>query len=81
MAGLESSWRTPMVAACERFNAKMLDLIERSEGLEPDPATMSHAQQVACLMWTDPEEAVHRIKQAAAEAMACAATVRTPKRW
>jgi hypothetical protein len=49
--------------------------------MTPDPATMSHVQQVACLMWTDLEEAMRRLKQGAAEAVARAATVKTPKRW
>jgi hypothetical protein len=72
---------TGLAVARERFDAKLLDLIERSEGREPDPATLAHAQLVACLLWTDPEEAVRWLKHAAAEAMARAATVQTTKRW
>ncbi len=52
-------------AGVEKFHTKMLDLIERSEGMTPDPATMPHVEQMACLMWSDPEEAIAQIKAAA----------------
>ena len=56
-------------AGVKNFHTKMLDLIARSEHLTPDPATMSEAEQIACLAWTDPEEAERRLKATARHAL------------
>ena len=59
-----------LAAVRERFIAKMEDLAARMVGREPDPATMTEAEQVACLLNTDPEAAVARIKASVAAALA-----------
>ncbi len=59
-----------LAAVRERFIAKMEDLAARMVGREPDPATMTEAEQVACLLNTDPAAAIARIKAAAAAALA-----------
>ena len=55
-----------LAAAREQFMVKMLDLADRMLGREPDPATMTEAEQVACLLNTDPAAAIARIKARAA---------------
>ena len=59
-----------LAAVRERFIAKMEDLAARMIGREPDPATMTEAEQVACLLNTEPEAAVARIKASVAAALA-----------
>ena len=59
-----------MTAARERFIAKMEDLAARMVGREPDPATMTEAEQVACLLNIDPAAAIARIKASVAAAKA-----------
>ena len=55
-----------LAAAAEQFRTKLLDLADRMVGREPDPATMTEVEQVACLLNTDPAAAIARIKARAA---------------